>query len=117
MGAPSGESLRWPVALISASPGPRALIELRSIQASPDEEISKSSLPTGWPLTVMRNFPLSAENTDGAPAGVGVPGVEEGAKTRRLNRLRKKEFILSFRAKRGISPSLVGFKSGRGSSL
>ena len=57
------------LALISPPPGACALIELRSIQASPDGEISKSSLPTSWPLMVMRSLPLSAEKTEGAPAG------------------------------------------------
>src|SRR5260370_16987106 len=71
MGAPSAESLSWPAALISAPPGTCALIELRSIHASPDAVISKSSLPTACPLIVMRSFPLSLANMDGAPAGIG----------------------------------------------
>jgi hypothetical protein len=44
---------------------------LRSTQASPEAAISKSSLPTCWPLIVMRNLPLSGAKTDGAFAGVG----------------------------------------------
>src|SRR5579864_6730044 len=83
MGAPSAESLSWPVALISTPPGACALIELRSIQSPPLWEISKSSLPTGWPLIVMRSFPLSAENTDGASAGFGATGEEGGRKLHR----------------------------------
>src|SRR5689334_21407501 len=63
-------------------------MELRSIQTSPDWEISKSSLPMDWPLIKMRNFPLSGENAEGAPAGFAViaeaAGEEAGAKTRRL---------------------------------
>src|SRR5216684_1203480 len=87
MGAPSAESLSWPVALISAPPGTCALIELRSIHASPDVAISKSSLPTACPLIVMRSFPLSLANMDGAPAGFGAlaeDAGEEGPKARRL---------------------------------
>src|ERR1019366_8882801 len=84
MGAPSAESLSWPVALISAPPGTCALIELCSIHASPDGEISKSSLPTVCPLIVMRSFPLSLANTDDAPAGFGATGVEGGTKTHGL---------------------------------
>src|SRR5216683_3946443 len=87
MGAPSAESLSWPAALISAPPGTCALIELRSIHASPDVAISKSSLPTACPLIVMRSFPLSLANMDGAPAGFGAlaeDAGEEGPKARRL---------------------------------
>src|SRR6266851_10120202 len=87
MGAPSAESLSWPVALISAPPGTCALIKLRSIHASPDAVISKSSLPTARPLIVMRSFPLSLANMDGAPAGFGAlaeDAGEEGPKARRL---------------------------------
>src|ERR1700719_2453431 len=70
VGAPAAPSLSCPVALMSAPPGEWALIELRSIQSSPEAEISNSSLPICWPLMVMRSLPLSGENTAGAFAGI-----------------------------------------------
>src|SRR5579864_6034131 len=84
MGVPSAARLSRPVALMSALPGACALVELRSTQPPPLWEISKSSPPTGWPLIVIRSFPLSAENTDGASAGIAAAGEEGGPKTRRL---------------------------------
>src|SRR6202795_4916577 len=59
MGVPSGPSVSWPCALISPPPAACAVVEPRAIQFSPDGEISNSSLPTSWPSSRMRNFPLS----------------------------------------------------------
>src|ERR1700730_3524507 len=59
MGAPSGPSVSWPVALMSPPPGACAVVEPRAVHVPPDSEISNSSLPTTCPSSVMRNFPLS----------------------------------------------------------
>src|SRR5579871_603077 len=71
MGEPSADSLSWPEDLTSALPGACAVMVLCSSHASPAAAISKSSLPTCWPLMVMRSFPLSGAKTEGAFAGTG----------------------------------------------
>src|SRR3972149_6688500 len=77
MGVASAASRNWPADFTSSLPGTRMTVELRATHAPSEDDNSNSSLPTGWPLSKIRNLPLSAANP--AEETAGLPGFAGGA--------------------------------------